>query len=37
MNIHVRAESDTLSEEFIFGEDKGALDLAHKGQPCLCA
>lgn len=28
--------SDTLSKGFIFGEDKRALDLAHKGQSCVC-
>lgn len=29
-------KSDSLSEGFIFGEDKGALDLLHKGEACVC-
>lgn len=29
-------KSDTLSEGFIFGEDKGALDVVHKGRSCVC-
>lgn len=29
-------KSDTLSKGFIFGEDKGVLDLVHKGQSRIC-
>lgn len=36
MDCEYSCKSDCLSEGFILGRDKGALDLVSKGQSCMC-